>query len=483
MSLRRVAACLVASLTIAGVVPRTAAAEDAPPRLQMQDRWLVDQHGRIVLVHGVNLVWKRAPYVPPDTPAGFTGADADWLADHGFNGARIGTLWAGVSPTGPSTVDASYFTKWQRVIDELAGRGIWMQFDFHQDQWNEVYGGEGAPAWAVKRPLPFSLVAPVNAPFPLGYWTPEQSVFWDDVWAGKHGLLDGWAAAWRAVAQHWRNQAYSMGYDLMNEPWAGTEWSLCLTLGCEDHYTGELQPAMDKAREAIRQVDPAGIVWYEPQQLAGGTGTPTYFDAVPGESQLGFSWHNYCPQVFFESQGLPLQDTEDCASYAAGIQDQALDQGRRMNAVGLMSEFGATDNVRALEIDTAAADDEFTGWMYWAYKVWDDPTTADTKQGLFFDDADVTTTRPKVRTLVRTYPQATCGTPQALSFDPRTGAFGYRYVAGVCAGQPTEIFVSPLHYPDGYDVQVSGGVVTGRAPHNRLLLRAAPGTTVTVTIS
>ena len=29
------------------------------------------------------------------------------------------------------------------------------------------------------------------------------------------------------------------------------------------------------------------------------------------------------------------------------------------------------------------------GWTYWAYKHWDDPTTADDSQGLFTDDADL----------------------------------------------------------------------------------------------
>ena len=32
-------------------------------------------------------------------------------------------------------------------------------------------------------------------------------------------------------------------------------------------------------------------------------------------------------------------------------------------------------------------------WMYWAYKHWDDPTTADGAQGLFTDDADLSTVK------------------------------------------------------------------------------------------
>jgi len=485
MRVKIVLATLLVALAGLVAVP-LASAEPAPapdvPQLHKQGRWLVDQDGRVVIVHGMNLVWKRAPYVPPDSAGGFTDADAEWLADHGFNGARIGTLWAGVSPTSPTAVDATYLDRWQRVIDDLADRGIWMQFDFHQDQWNEVYGGEGAPAWAVKRPLPWSLLPPVNPPFPLGYWTPEQSVVWDNFWADRYGLLTAWVGAWRAVAAHWMDQPYSMGYDLLNEPWSGLEWEVCLLNGCPGHYTRELQPAMTRALQAIREVDGDSIVWFEPQQLVGGRGTPTNFTEVPGENQLGYSWHNYCPQVFFESMGIPLQNAENCAPYTERMNVQALDQGERMNAVGLMSEFAASDNERAIELDLEAADRHFTSWMHWAYKRWDDPTTADTAQGLFTDDADLATTKPKVKLLVRTYPQATCGTPQTIDFDPHTGDFDYTYVAGSCHGRPTEIFVSPLHYPGGYDIDVDGGALAGTAPHHRVLVHAAPGAEVTVRV-
>ena len=479
-SLRLVALAL--ALAVAGfATPPVAAEPPEPPQLRKEGRWLVDSYGRVVLVHGVNLVWKHAPYVPPNTAEGFTEADAEWLADHGFNGARLGTLWAGVAPTGPTSVDSTYFTKWQRVMDALAERGIWMQLDFHQDQYNEIYGGEGAPAWAVKRPFPFSLFPPLVTPFPTGYWTPEQALVWDNFFAGKHGHLDAWAGAWKSVAAHWKDQPYLMGYDLLNEPSAGTEWELCLLTGCPDHYTRELQPAMEKALRKVREADPDNIVWFAPQQLAAGMNSPTFFEPVAGEEQLGLSWHSYCTNVFLQSQGVPI-DTEGCTQFAAKAHTKALEETTHMNAVGLMSEFGATDDTRALEIDTAAADRAFTSWMYWAYKAWNDPTTADTDQGMFMDDADLSSTKPKITALVRTYPQATCGTPTALSFDPTNGDFSYSYTAGDCGGQKTEIFVSPLHYPAGYDVEVTGGVVTGTASHHRLLVQATAGSHVTVTI-
>jgi len=158
----------------------------------------------VVIIHGLNLVYKRKPYVPPDSVTGFQARDARWLRRHGFNGARVGTLWAGLTPDKPGRADPSYLRKWQRVMDLLAEQKIWMQLDAHQDQWHETYGGEGVPDWAMRRPAPYSLLPVVTAPFPLGYWTPETSTVFDQFWANKHGLLDGWVAAWRVAARRWK---------------------------------------------------------------------------------------------------------------------------------------------------------------------------------------------------------------------------------------------------------------------------------------
>ncbi|MEU0314942.1 cellulase family glycosylhydrolase [Nocardioides sp. NPDC006273] len=454
------------------------------PQLSREGRWLVDQHGRIVLVHGQNLVWKNDPYVPSDSAEGFTAADAEWLAEHGFNGARIGTLWAGVTPDSPGEVDEDYLDDWQRVIDLLADKGIWMQYDFHQDMWHETYGGEGVPDWAAKRPAPYNLHPPIKLSFPATYITPELATVYDNFWANEFGVQDGWAAAWAAawaaVAERWGDQPYSMGYDLINEPWAGKEWLSCPITGCAKSYRDEFQPAYEKATAAIRRADPDGIVWYESQLLA--SQVPNSRFGPANDDQVGYSWHSYCPFGFLDSQGIPI-GVGGCKAYDENHHRKALEQAETMGATSLMSEFGATDNTELLAIDTAAADDHFASWMHWAYKHWDDPTTADGRQGMFADDADLSTVKTeKLRTLVRTYPQATAGTPVDLSFDPATGEFSYTYEPAADIDEPTEIFVSPIHYPSGPDIAVEGGRVVGEADHNRILVEAVGTEPVTVTI-
>ena len=443
-----------------------------PPQLRREGRWLVDQQGRVVIVHGLNLVWKHAPYAPPDTAAGFQARDARWLARHGFNGARVGTLWAGLTPDAPGRKDPAYLRKVQRVLDLLAKQKIWMQLDMHQDQWHETYGGEGVPDWALHRPPPYDALPPVVAPFPTGYWTPEVSTVFDNFWAGQDDLLTGWADAWRIAATAWKDQRYLMGYDLLNEPWMGLEWETCLVNGCPDSYANELQPAMERGLAAVREVDDDNIVWWEPQQFAGGQKLDTFFEPVAGEDQLGLSWHNYCPDVFLESQGIPGGDVENCWEFSRDREQHALGQAKTMRAAPMMSEWGATDNLRAVEIDAAVADEHLMGWTHWAYKRWNDPTTADGAQGLFRDDADPSSVkRGKLRLLVRTYAQATAGTPLAMAFDAQDGAFRFRYRPDPSISAPTRIFVSPLHYPRGYRVSVEDGHVVSRS--GRVLLVAA----------
>ncbi|MET0839207.1 MAG: cellulase family glycosylhydrolase [Marmoricola sp.] len=470
------------STSAAATTASSATSADSTPRLQRQGRFLVDQYGRVVIIHGLNMVWKRAPYAPPDTPAGFTVKDAAWLAKYGFNGARLGMLWAGVTPEEPGVADPAYFRRVDRVTRLLADKKIWMLFDGHQDQWHEQYGGEGVPGWAAKRPQPFALAPYVKVPFPQGYWTPEVSTVFDNFWANKDDLQTAWAAAWKLVAQHYRNQPYSMGYDLMNEPWAGIEWPSCLTTGCESTYSRELQPAMTRGLREVREADGKNIVWWEPQQFAGGQKLETYFTAVAGEKNLGFSWHNYCPDVFFESQGIPGGDTENCRAYTADRENHAIDQAGRMNAAAVMTEWGATDNVKAIGIDADGADDAEMGWMYWAYKHWEDPTTADDAQGLFEDDADLSTVKmDKLRQLVRTYPQATAGTPTGIEYDATTGLFSMTYTPNRAITQPTQVFVSPLTSPRGYDVKVTGGTATKSG--SIVLVNATSSSPVTVRIT
>lgn len=465
----------------------------APPQLRRDGRWLVDPQNRVVLLHGMNLIWKIEPYYPPEADNGFLAQDAQWFADHGFNAARIGTLWVGVTPDAPGVVDTAFLDQWQRIIDQLAAQKVWMLFDFHQDMMTPEYQGEGIPDWAVeplKGPVNAAL-PPLTLGFPFNYFTPQVSELFDNLWKENGPVRDGFRDAWIAVARRWKDQPYSMGYDLLNEPWAGLEWPTCLLVagsgigGCPNVERDEIQPFMEHARQGIRTVDANNLVWFEPQLLSGGSGLPTGFVAVPGENQLGYSFHNYCPHAALlqsaqaGSLPLPVDLSTTCAPFIDDVVAGGEADAARMNAVAAMTEFGASDDLTIVASTAASADAHLTSWFYWHYKNWADPTTQSQgtgAQGLFMDDADLSSVKlEKLKLLERTYPQATAGIPTSLSFDPVTGDFSYQYRPRA-AGGPTEIYVPvALHYPGGYSVTVTGAHVTSAADAVRLTLDNEPG--------
>src|SRR5262249_33970080 len=57
-------------------------------------QWLTDSTGRVVILHGVNMVAKRPPYVP--AAVGFDADDAQFLAQHGFRAVRLGVIWKAI---------------------------------------------------------------------------------------------------------------------------------------------------------------------------------------------------------------------------------------------------------------------------------------------------------------------------------------------------------------------------------------------------
>ncbi len=82
----------------------------------------------------------------------------------------------------------------------------------------------------------------------------------------------------------------------------------------------------------------------------------------------------------------------------------------------IMSEFGATNSVPLAGFDVEWAGLSTVGWIYWAWKYYDDPTGS-SAEGLELPDG---TYSPIVTVLSRTYPQAVAGVANAVLFNPFT---------------------------------------------------------------
>ena len=83
---------------------RAAAAPAPPPSGRISSPggpYLYDSSGRVVFFHGVDAVYKYAPYeLYPDKgkPWNLSVADASLMARLGFNVVRLGMTWSGLEP-------------------------------------------------------------------------------------------------------------------------------------------------------------------------------------------------------------------------------------------------------------------------------------------------------------------------------------------------------------------------------------------------
>src|SRR3954469_1420924 len=287
--LRRAAIVFTAALMTAAC-PAQAAPE---PPFGSAGGFLTDANGRVFISHGVNMVYKVAPYAP--SASGFGDDDAAFLQREGFNSVRLGVIYKAVEPS-PGTYDTAYLAKIAATASILEKHGIAPLLDFHQDLYNERFQGEGWPDWAV---LDDGLPAQPQLGFPGNYLAqPATNRAFDNFWAnaagpGGVGLVDRYAAAWKQVAQTFVGDRWILGYDLLNEPWPGTGWQQCANpAGCPAFDQGVFADFYRRTIKGVREGDSRHLVFYEPNVLFN-DGADTQLPKLD-DGRLGMSWHNYC---------------------------------------------------------------------------------------------------------------------------------------------------------------------------------------------
>ncbi len=478
---------------LALLLPAAAAAQGPKPGepvgpLQSSGRWFTDAKGRVVVLHGINMVAKRPPYLP--SALGFGEDDARFLARNGFNNVRLGVIYAAVEPQ-PGDYDEAYLARSRRTARMLGRHGVMTMVDFHQDLYNERYDGEGWPAWAT---LDDGLPADPKPGFPVTYISsPGLNRAFDNFWAnvsgpGGVGLQERYAAAWARVAREFKGDDSMFGYDLMNEPWPGTAYTTCTsTAGCPAFDQTQLAPMSARMIEAIRDVDSRHVVFHEPHVLFN-FGVETHLPDLG--KNLGFSFHDYCFVGLIQGGPSTCEVAEELPF------DNADAHSERTGDTPILSEFGATQDLVTLERITRYADEHMTSWQEWHYCGCDDPTTSGPGdvQALVKDPAKPPTGdnvfRDKLAALARPYPQVVAGTPTSWSFDPASKRFELEFSRKRAAGRggfsrgTSLVFLPRIQYPDGYRVRVDGATVESPRDSKRLLLRTEHGVArVTLTVT
>ena len=437
----------------------------------------------MVLLHGFNLVNKLEPYHP--AAIGFDARHAGFLSRHGFNTVRLGLIWKAVEPE-PGRYDDVYLDRIAETVALLGREGVHVLLDFHQDMLNERFNGEGFPDWAVQDD---GIRARPDIGFPGNYlvmralWRAYDHFWSNDPGPGGVGLQDRYAAAWRRVAERFRDDESVFGYDIFNEPFPGSRAALCAWPAGNRAFDRRLGDFSRRVLEAIREVDRERLVFYEPNVLFD-YGADTHHPGL-GDANTGFSFHVYCLAA---SPGLPsisgrAQDLA-CRRQEQRVFTLAERHAGRNAETLLLSEFGASDDTGNIGRVADMADANMVSWQYWAY--WNrDPCCERPEEGLVHDLARApgpdNVKWDKLDALARPYPRAVAGTPRRFGFDRLTRRFELSYLTdsppgdGLDGGAETEIYLGARHYPRGYSAAVSGAEQVSDPGAELLRLRAPEG--------
>lgn len=418
---------------------------------------IVDEDGRERIFHGTNVVYKGVPYHPSTGSFNFQDSfveeDAQLLHGWGVNAVRLAVMWPGVEPV-RGQYNQTYLQIMKGIADLCAKYGIYVLVEMHQDCFSERFCGEGVPEWAVilknstmnesrlfPEPIGPSFPSSKNGSIPTNkecaehiwvqyYTTYALSSAVQSLYENYMGLATSFSEYWKTLAQTFQDGENILGYELMNEPWAGDVFAnpQLMTPGVADSVN--LQPFYENISQAIRQTDLDRIIFFE------GVTWDDYvsgFTSVPGgdvyRNRSALTFHYYVPPNFSPEEQLQT-------FYKKAVELQT--------GWFLSETFGGDDLF-------SEADKYFQSWMYWEYKSFYPITGSDS--GYWYPNGTI---NPKtVYELTRTYARAIAGNGQSMSFDPMTNIFKLSYKINKNCQLPTEIYLySDAHYPNGVQVEL-----------------------------
>jgi len=239
--------------------------------IHAQGSHFVEEHGRRVMLHGVNLGGSsKVPFKPDGATyiregffdhrnVSFVGhpfpldqADEHLgrLKEWGFNFLRLLVTWEAIEHAGPGIYDDEYLDYLVKVVKKAGEYGFNLFIDPHQDVWSRFSGGDGAPGWTFEA-VGFDISHFVEAgaaivhathpgPYPRMIWFSNTNKlacatmftlffagndFAPQVLVGGEPIQEylqrHYFNAIQQVALRLKDQPNVIGYDTMNEPSSG----------------------------------------------------------------------------------------------------------------------------------------------------------------------------------------------------------------------------------------------------------------------
>ena len=446
--------------------PTTGAVVELRP-LHVEDRLIVDDQGRQVLLRGanVNALGEYAQADPAAAPtAPVTDEDWDAMAANGFSVVRLIMSWSLLQPERGS-VDQSYVAKVADAVEAANDRGIYVVLDVHQDAWSmfsatpegtecpagteAAIGWDGAPEWA-------TITDGATTCLPPGAQresAPAVQRAFANFYANTDGIADELTRVWATLAEEFADTAGVAGYNLLNEP-----NQVDPAEQNQVAYSQWVQRTIEGIRTSEQKAGTSTpkLVFVEPLQLY-----PLPVDALlpqyVHDANLVFAPHNYAESIY---DFLTLE------------QNFTLDQqgADELGAPLWIGEYGWWDtDPETLAVATRYAAEEDRRvlggtWWQWRQTCGDphsvhgpgEPATADqvhlitrtcaTDAGAD-RDTDARYTEEFLRILGRAFPRAAPGHITELVSEPDSGRLR---VSGTAAPEGSELVV---WLPDADDIE------------------------------
>lgn len=491
----------------------------------------VDADGRVVILHGLNIMkqldpWYLQEFYCSNGKGGTLGDDwVQFWVENGFNVARFGIAWAGVEPS-PGVYDDSYIETILEQTRLFSKSQIFIILDFHQDQWSPSFGGNMFPEWAANninpatgQPVTNVCVATPDSPdciYPGGYLNnPGLQQVYDNFWnnipsaivSDTVGVQTRFQNMIAHVATFFKDEPYLMMYGANNELFVNKPYFACLpkpvslnlacnSLACGSTFDlGLFADFTQATTQAIRAVDTTHMIMYELNLLEVADYLPIFPPSPDSNTVIGHEAYNINPDSTF---------TQTYQFDAYKVFCDTLNEGL------FVTEFGADSNTD-LGFTASALDFRKASWAYWMFLHQEyPPSSTDTTSCPVASymtnsfevvlDGTLPLTPDNIRqnivnAITRPYPRVIAGTPLSYGYsganaNNQNGTFTFTYskqnITGCGSVSPqllTEIFIPKRNYPNGYEVKVVGAHIVSNK-NNILLLRRqcdAPKVTVVIT--
>jgi endoglycosylceramidase len=418
----------------------------------------VDAEGRVVVLRGVNA--RIAPVFDEDLGPGkvplealptLAPDDMTRMRRLGFDVLRLPVHWSGIEPndTEPPTYETKYLDEVVKVVEAARSADVRVLLDLHQDAYSKYIGQDGAPLWAIVPAPEKILEGPLED---LGARTLSSQVqkafgtFFSRTDPAGARLRKRFGLAVGALAKRFVGDRAVIGIELLNEP-----------LGVNDDA---LRSFDEEIGAAIRAVDPARLVFFEPPATRNLLDTSKLASAP-----LAMGGTVYAPHVYthvFTPGDDKWNDTftiEDLRHSNESAREEADSWGAPL----FVGEFGfGPGNPRFADYigwQLQLQDESMASSTYWLWK-----EQSSGAWGLFdYDEKTAAwTERPAVRKVfARVVPRAIGGWPQKWKWDAAPARFELAFIGDPAVTAPTILHLPlPEDALANFRVTCDGGTVT-----------------------